>query len=277
MEAISASVLGLPAGIMGALGLFFGAMLAYASIKFFVRVDERIAKIREALPGANCGSCGYPGCDGYADGIVNDGAPIDKCAPGGADVSGKIAEIMGVSAGLTEPMRAFVRCKGTAVTAPRNSAYVGVQDCRAAATIPGGTPNGCPFGCIGLGTCVRSCTFDALKIVDGLPQVDLTKCTGCGACAGVCPKNVIAVIPAKAGEQVMCNSKWRGPDVRKVCQVGCIGCGLCVKACPSEAITLDCNLAVIDAMKCTGCGTCAEKCPAKVIAPARPKEPAAAN
>lgn len=265
MDAITSVGVGYPAIIMAVLGVAFGALLAFASIKFFVPVDERVSKIRAALPGANCGSCGYPGCDGYADGVVNEGAPVNKCAPGGAAAVDVIANVMGVSAGSSEPMRAFLKCKGTPTASPRNCEYEGVADCRSAVIVPGTTPNACPFGCIGLGTCVKVCSFGALSIKDGLAYVDPVKCVGCGACIEACPKGVLSLIPSKSSEMVLCNSKWRGPEVKKVCSVGCIGCGLCVRNCPSEAITLNANLAVIDGTKCTGCGTCIEKCPVKNI------------
>lgn len=265
MEAVTAIGVGYPTAIMGVLGVVFGALLAYASIKFFVPVDERVAKIREALPGANCGSCGYAGCDGYADGVVNEGAPVNKCAPGGDVVAQKVADVMGVSAGSSVPMRAYLKCKGNPQVSPRTTGYEGVGDCREAVIVPGGSPNSCPFGCLGYGTCVTVCNFGALTIKDGLAHVDPKKCVGCGACVEICPKGVLALTPKDADEMVLCSSKWRGPDVKKVCSVGCIGCGLCVKNCPAEAITLNANLALIDGSKCTKCGTCLEKCPVKNI------------
>jgi Na+-translocating ferredoxin:NAD+ oxidoreductase RNF subunit RnfB len=253
---------------MGVLGLAFGALLAFASIKFFVKTDERVSMIREILPGANCGGCGYPGCDGYADGVVSEGVKMNLCAAGGPAVAQKIAEIMG-AAGEQEasvPLRAVLRCAGSSRSSSRNAAYDGVQDCRSAAVLPGGSPNACPFSCMGLGTCVKVCPFGAMSIIGGLASVDPRKCVGCGACVSACPKSVLTLAPnVRSAAWVACNSRWRGPEVKKVCAVGCIGCSLCARVCPEKAIAVEGNLAVIDSSKCTGCGMCAAKCPSKCI------------
>jgi Na+-translocating ferredoxin:NAD+ oxidoreductase RNF subunit RnfB len=255
-----------PTAVMGVLGLVFGALLAYASIKFFVETDERISKIREILPGANCGGCGFPGCDGYADGIVNAGAKTNLCAAGGSTLASGIANIMGVSGeAASVPMRAFLKCAGTPKASPRNASYEGIGDCKPAAILPGGSPNACPFGCMGFGTCVKVCVFGAISIVDGLASVDPNKCVGCGTCVAICPKTALALVPKSSCVEVSCNSKWRGPDVKKVCSAGCIGCGICARGCPANAIIVEGNLAKIDGLKCTSCGTCVAKCPAKCI------------
>ena len=254
-----------PVFVLGALGLVFGALLAYASIKFYVEVDERVSKIRELLPGANCGGCGYPGCDGYADGIVNSGAKINRCAAGGSELVSGIAGIMGVESVASVPVRAFLKCKGSPDKSKANAGYEGINDCRSAAILPGGSPKACPFGCIGFGTCVKGCVFGAMSIKDGLAYADPDKCVGCGTCAAVCPKSVIELIPRASNFQVSCNSNWRGPDVKRVCSVGCIGCGVCAKVCQAGAITIERNIAKIDGLKCTNCGACASKCPAKSI------------
>jgi RnfABCDGE-type electron transport complex B subunit len=261
-----------PVLILGTLGLVFGALLAFASIKFFVAVDDRVSDIRALLPGANCGGCGFPGCDGYADGVVNAGAKTNLCAAGGPSLAAGIASIMGVEGEVSEPVRAFLKCKGSPDLSVRNAEYIGVRDCRSAAIVPGGSPNSCPFGCIGFGTCVKVCVFGALSIVNGLAYVDPDKCVGCGTCAATCPKSVLKLVPRSSGVQVMCNSNWRGPDVKRVCSAGCIGCGICVKTCKAEAITLEANLASIDPAKCTNCGACVAKCPAKCIGSVTPEE-----
>ena len=255
-----------PLLLMGIMGGVFGVLLAIASVIFKVHQDERIGLIRAVLPGANCGGCGYPGCDGYASGVVNDGAPVNKCSVGGASVAEKIAAIMGVDAGESVPMRAFLKCKGTCTASPRQLIYDGIKDCRSAATIPGGSPNACPFGCIGLGTCVSVCNFGALSMGDdGLPKVDGDKCVACGACVAACPKGIFTLIPKAADVVVACNSHWKGPMVKSVCSAGCIGCTLCTKQCPVQAIEMVNDLAVIDQSKCIKCGKCASKCPAKCI------------
>ncbi len=255
-----------PLALMGIMGGVFGALLAVASVAFRVHQDERIGLIRAALPGANCGGCGYPGCDGYASGVVNEGAATNKCSVGGAPVAQRIAEIMGVEAEAAVPMRAFLKCKGTCQASPRTVRYDGIQDCASAVTVPGGSPNACPFGCVGFGTCVKVCNFDALSMgADGLPVVNTANCVGCGACVAACPKGMLTLVPQTADVIVACNSHWKGPMVKQVCSAGCIGCTLCTKVCPVQAITMDHDLAVIDQSKCIKCGKCAEKCPAKCI------------
>jgi RnfABCDGE-type electron transport complex B subunit len=254
-----------PAMVMGALGLAFGALLAFASIKFFVETDERVSKIREILPGANCGGCGYPGCDGYADGVVTGGAKTNLCAAGGPEVSRRIAEIMGSTAGESVPMRAYLKCTGSPQVSPRNASYEGIRDCKSAAILPGSSPNACPFGCVGFGTCVNVCVFGALSIVNGLAVVDPDRCVGCGTCVATCPNSVLSLAPRTSCVQVTCNSKWRGLDVKKVCYAGCISCGMCARLCPAKAITVENNLAVIGE-NCTNCGTCVAKCPVNCIA-----------
>ena len=255
-----------PTAVMGVLGLVFGALLAFASIKFFVETDERITRIRAMLPGANCAGCGYPGCDGYAEGIVNDGAKTNLCPVGDANLSKDIADIMGIEGDAASgPMRTFLKCGGTPEASPRKVTYNGIGDCKSAVILPGGSPNACPFGCIGFGTCVNVCVFGALSMVDGLPHIDPGKCTGCSTCVAICPKSVLELAPQTSCVQVVCNSNWRGSDVKKVCSVGCIGCGICARACSVQAITVEENLARIDGLKCTNCGACVAKCPTKCI------------
>ena len=206
-----------PTAVMGALGLVFGALLAFASIKFFVETDERITRIRAILPGANCAGCGYPGCDGYAEGIVNDGAKTNLCPVGDADLSKNIANIMGIEGDAASgPVRAFFKCGGTREASPRKVTYIGIADCISAAILPGGSPNACPFGCIGFGSCAKVCVFGALSMADDLPHIDPNRCTGCGTCAAICPKSVLELVPKESCVQVVCNSKWRGPEVKKV-------------------------------------------------------------
>lgn len=254
-----------PVVVMGGLGLIFGVLLAFASKKFEVEIDPRQVQVRTVLPGANCGGCGYAGCDAYADAIVNDGARINACAPGGAALVDKLAAIMGLEAVSDEPKIAFLKCLGSPDKTVKNSVYIGLADCRQAAVVPGKGPNACPFGCLGLGTCVRACVFGAMSIKNGLAVVDVEKCVGCGTCAVQCPRDVLSLVPRKTKVSVSCNSPWKGSDVKKVCSAGCIGCTLCVKSCPVQAIEMKAALAEIDPQKCINCGLCAAKCPVKCI------------
>lgn len=251
---------------LGALGAVFGLLLAYASKVFAVEVDERQEKIAGLLPGANCGGCGYAGCSAYAAAVVNDGATVNKCAPGGSEAAEKIAGIMGVSADKVERQAAFVRCAGSQGHVEKKFEYSGIPDCHAAMRLGGGQgPNQCPNGCIGVGSCVSVCRFDALHIVDGIAKVDREKCAGCQTCLAACPKNLITMTPYDAPVMVSCANTQKGAQVRKYCDTGCIGCKLCEKACQSGAIKVEQDLAIIDYSLCTGCGACAEKCPRKII------------
>lgn len=246
------------------LGLLFGLGLAYASKKFEVKVDERVALVRDALPGANCGACGYSGCDAYADNIVTEGAKINLCPVGGEDTVNKIAEIMGVEAGSLEKKVARVMCRGSWDNAKIKFDYDGILDCRIATSMHGG-PSACSYGCIGMGSCVKVCAFNAIKVENGLAVVNEEKCTACGNCVEECPKGIIELVPAKSKYSVLCKSKDKGGDARKNCSTACIGCSKCVKECPFEAITVENFLAKIDYSKCKNCGKCMKVCPTGAI------------
>ncbi len=254
-----------PAIVMGGLGIIFGALLAYASKKFFVEVDPRQSQIREILPGANCGGCGFPGCDGFAEAVASGNAKVTGCAAGGASLAEKIADILGVEASAEEPKVALLKCKGSPDKTVKNCVYDGVFDCREAVVVPGKGPTSCAFGCMGFGTCVTVCAFGAMSVKDGLAVVDEDKCVGCGACVEQCPRGVLTLVPKSSHVHVLCNSPLKGADVKKSCSAGCIGCTLCVKACPSEAISMNGALAAIDPSKCVNCGLCVGKCPVKNI------------
>ena len=251
--------------LLAVLGILIGILLGVAGKVFAVETDERVEKVRECLPGNNCGGCGYPGCDGLAVASVAGDAPVNGCPVGGAPVAGKIAEILGVEAGSSEKQVAFVKCAGTCDVAANKYHYVGEMDCRRAAMVPGRGEKACSYGCLGLGSCVEVCQFDALSIQNGVAKVDRDKCVACGQCVATCPNHVIDLIPYSSAYAVQCSSKDKGKAVMEVCQSGCIGCGLCVRQCEFGAVTLEDNIAVIDGTKCQGCGKCAEKCPKKVI------------
>ncbi|MEG0050555.1 MAG: RnfABCDGE type electron transport complex subunit B [Terrisporobacter sp.] len=250
--------------LLGGLGLIFGAILAYASKKFAVEVDEKEENILAVLPGANCGGCGFAGCGGLAAAIAKGEAPVNGCPVGGATVAAKVGEIMGVAVGSGERIVAAVKCKGTCGKAKDKYEHQGLKDCRAASVLIGG-PKACSSGCLGYGTCVSVCKFDAIKIEDGVAVVDEDKCVLCGKCIDICPKALITKKPASKEVFVKCNSHEFGKAVKQNCSAGCIGCGACAKVCPVEAITMDNKLAIVDQEKCIGCKVCVEKCPTKVI------------
>ncbi len=250
--------------VVGGLGLLFGFLLSFASVVFAVKTDDRIEKITETLPGANCGACGFAGCSAYADAIVKNGAPVNCCSVGKAPVAAKIGEIMGVEAGEVEECTARVMCGGVLNLANRKYEYMGIKDCVAASKLSGGAKE-CPYGCLGLGTCVSHCKFGAIEVIDGVAVVDEEKCQACGMCLRSCPKGIIEFVPKTNKEWVLCKNRDRGVLANKYCKVSCIGCKMCEKICPTGAVTVTDNLAHIDYTKCVSCGKCAEKCPRKII------------
>ena len=250
---------------IGGLGIVFGAILGFASKIFAVDEDPRVGQVQECLPGANCGGCGYPGCGGLATAIVAGKAPVNACAPGGAKAAAAIAEVMGVVAEETEPTVAFVKCGGTCDKAQNKYDYDGIDDCIMAAQLAGASSKACAYGCMGLGSCVKACKFDAIKIENGVAVVDPDLCVSCGKCVSTCPKHIIEIVPKKKKVKVQCSSKDMGKAVMSVCSAGCIGCKICEKTCKFDAIHVIDNIAVIDYDKCKNCGMCANKCPKKVI------------
>ena len=260
--------------LLGGLGLLFGLALAGASKAFYVETDPRLDQLNECLPGANCGGCGYAGCGGYAEAVLNGEAEIGKCASGGNECAQAMAAIMGVKAEAVTRKVALVRCSGEKTYdkdgnltkgAKIKANYEGFKDCLAASKVGGSGPLSCKYGCLGYGSCTKACKYGAIKVVNGIAQVDEDLCVGCMACAAVCPRNLI--IPVEPGRNVViaCNSMAKGAVTTRSCTVGCIGCGLCKKICPQGAITVTNNLAVIDYSKCDNCGLCATVCPKKLI------------
>lgn len=253
------------AAVVGIVGIFVGVFLGAAGLLFKVKVDEKEEAVLAALPGNNCGGCGYAGCSGLAAAIAKGEAPVNACPVGGEAVGKKVAEIMGVEAEASEHMVAFVACQGTCERTRRDYEYYGIEDCRMMSFVPGGGPKSCNSGCLGFGSCVKVCPFDAIHVQDGVAVVDREACKACGKCIAICPKKLISLIPYRAKTAVACVSGDKGPVTMKACDTGCIGCGICVKNCPSQAVTVTDFHAKIDQEKCTGCGICAEKCPKKSI------------
>lgn len=250
--------------IVGGMGILFGILLGVASKIFAVKVDEKVPLIVEVLPGANCGGCGFAGCNAYATAIAEGKAKPNLCPVGGAKATEKISEILGVKAEVQDRIVATVMCNGTCDNAAVKYKFDGEADCYVAAHLGGGGKV-CSSGCLGLGNCVKVCRFGAMSIVDGVAKVDREKCLGCGMCVKECPKQIIKLVKYKNKFAVLCQSKEKGKDTKKACSVGCIGCGICAKNCPKEAITIENNHAVIDEEKCVSCGICESKCPCHAI------------
>jgi Na+-translocating ferredoxin:NAD+ oxidoreductase subunit B len=258
--------------VMGLVGIVFGFILAVANKKFAVEVNPLIHIVEDVLPKGQCGACGYAGCLAYAEAVVIDPAVAPNlCIPGKEPVAKMVAELTNKTAPAVEPRIAHVKCAGTTSKAQKSFNYEGVEDCFAANLIFGG-PKGCKYGCLGFGTCVRNCPFDAMTMSsEGLPIIDEEKCTGCGKCESVCPKQVIQIVPIGSKVSVDCNSKDKGAVARKLCSVSCLGCGLCGKNCSYGAIKIENSLAVVDQRicleKCEGI-TCISNCPTGAIKPA---------
>jgi len=232
---------------LAALALLASFGLAIAARIFAVKVDPKAEAIEDALPGANCGACGLPGCSELAKRIAEGKADIDACPVGGESVAREIAGIMGQSyEGGGARMVAMVMCNGNDQAAVKRFYYNGIYDCTSAALLFGGD-KACSYGCLGLGTCAGICPFGAIDMLpSGLARVNPDRCTGCTKCVGACPKGIIRMVPAGSTVHILCSSHDKGGKVRKICSVGCIGCQRCVKEAPEGAITMDTNLAVVN-------------------------------
>lgn len=264
----------IPVGIVVVIGLIAGIILTIAAKLMYVPVDQVVADLNEALPGANCGACGYAGCNDYAEALGADqehSLSTALCPVGGSEVATKIAEILGVAAEDAEPKVAMVMCNGTSGVTKTIMDMDRVATCKAATQFYGGQW-ACAFGCVGLGDCKLHCEYDAIEIVDGLARINRDKCVGCGVCAKACPKNIISIQAKKSLVYVACTSNSPGGNTRKRCTVGCIGCMKCQKACKFDAIFVENNLARVDFDKCKNCGLCEKECPTKAIINLRPKK-----
>ena len=249
------------------LGGLLGLGLAVASKFFAVKKDERVELAESALPGLNCGACGFAGCSGYAEAIIEKGAELTLCAPGGGTTLRRLSEIMGVEVSVTESTRmvAQIKCRGGRETAKYKFDYTGLKDCNALHALYGGDKV-CSYGCLGLGSCIKVCPVDAIDYDSkGLVVIDPDACIACGKCIEICPTGVIGYVPHGADYLVACNSKDKGALVRKYCSVGCIGCKLCEKKSPDGGYVIEDFLASIDYEKKGDRSAGAEACPSKCI------------
>ena len=256
----------LAAGTMLLLALVMACVLGWANRAFHVEVDPRVEQIQRVLPGANCGGCGYVGCNEYAEAVVAGEAPPDKCTVGGASCAAALAKILGVELAPSFPYRPAVHCAARLEDRLKRHEYRGEPTCSAANLVAG--VQGCTYGCLGLGDCVRACEFDAIAIVDGLAVVNYDKCVGCGACARACPRNIISMIPFKAESMlvVACSNHDPARAVREVCTVGCIGCKACQRI--NDVFNVTDDLAGLDYDRYDprmDFGPVLEKCPRKAL------------
>lgn len=294
MEAASPQMIVTALITLGFIGAVFGAILGVASRVFVIEVEPKIEAAEELLPGANCGACGYPGCSAYAEAVVKGDAPVNLCAPGGIEVARKLGFLLGEEVGEVKKLLAFVHCNGGRDVARERFHYDGPLDCTAAVLVGGG-PKACTYGCLGYGTCERACPFDAISMrPDGIPYVDPEKCTACGICVEVCPRNLFELLPDETQIWLACSSQDKGKVVKAVCKVGCIACGICAKVTPDSGVEMEGNLPLVHYDKnpnliiahhkcptksyidrveirptvridtqCDGCGKCVEVCPVK--------------
>lgn len=252
-------------GVVTAIGLLCSVMLVIASKVFAVKVDETTDKIRGCLPGANCGACGYAGCDGYAKALADKvETNTALCTPGAAKVAADVANVLGVAPSEVTKKVAVVHCNGSCDNTSKKATFMGAKSCAAAKLLYGGDGK-CAYGCLGFGDCVTVCEYDAIHVVNGVARVDVNACTACGRCVKACPNALIEVIPAEKPVAVKCSNEEKGAVARKNCNVACIACMKCEKVCPTGAITVKENLSRIDYDKCIACGACAEACPTDAI------------
>lgn len=247
------------------IGVVCALALVIASKFFAVEENETVQKIRECLPGANCGACGYAGCDGYAKALAEEeGIKANLCIPGADNTARQISEILGVEFEDVVEQVAVIHCYGDCNHTSKKMDYVGIQTCQAAKMFYNGNGQ-CVYGCIGFGDCVRVCPQNAICLENGIAHIDTRKCIGCGLCAKACPRGLITVMPDVETVLVTCHNQEKGAVARKKCTNACIGCKKCEKNCAAGAITVVNNLAQIDYEKCTRCGECAQNCPVGCI------------
>ena len=264
MLTISIANILIPAGILLAVAAIFAVVLVILSQKLAVKRDPRVEEVLSHLPKANCGGCGYPGCEGFAAALCEGKASLSACNTTPRAEREAIAAVLGLTDAGGEETVAVVRCNGGTDCKDRYD-YVGYGDCPSVQLLAGGR-KACDFGCLGMGSCLRACDKQAISRNEkGIPEVKKDLCISCGHCIAACPRGLVGRVPKRAKVYVACRSTCPGKEVRAACKGGCIGCGLCAKNCPEGAISVVRNLAVIDYSKCVGCGICAEKCPSKCI------------
>lgn len=249
----------IPVIIVAVIGLIAGLGLSLSSKYLSDPPDEKLEAIRDALPSANCGACGYTGCDDYAKAVKDGIASANLCIPGGDTTASALSKVLGIEIKV-EPKTAFIACQGDCNKAKIKYNYIGVQSCAAANSLFGGQLE-CNYGCLGLGDCAKVCNENGITVIDGLARINSSICKACAKCVNACPKNLISIIPITSSCKVLCSNTDKGAKAMKVCQTSCIGCSKCVKVCEFDAINVENALAVIDAQKCTNCGKCSQACP----------------
>lgn len=255
--------IGISAAIFCGIALVLTVLILVVSKVCKINSDEKLEQVIENLAGANCGGCGCSGCAGFAEKLCKGEATLSDCHVTDAENKQKIAKILGLEIKDEERTVACVMCSGGS-NANNLYKYNGIDTCVYEAQLFKGAKM-CNDGCLGNGSCLRSCPERAITMDDHVSVIDPDICISCGMCINACPKHLIERIPASAPIYVACSSHCKGKEVIGVCKSGCIACGLCAKNCPNGAIVMENNLPKIDYSKCNGCYTCVAKCPRKVI------------
>lgn len=263
LASVNWTTVGIVVAIMSGIGLVFGLLIILISKFCVIKENPKISEINANLSGANCGGCGYPGCDAFAKALVEGKASLDDCSATSKENKIEISNILGISYDGGAETIAVVACNG-GINCDDKYKYQGYGDCISQQILANGSKE-CAVGCMGVGSCVDVCPNLAIECRDGYAQIDPDLCISCGLCIKTCPKQLIKRIPKNAKIYVACSTQCKGKDVMDKCKTGCISCGLCQKFCPNDAICLVNNVPIIDYSKCTGCMTCFEKCPRKVI------------
>lgn len=232
---------------MASLGGIFALVLAIVYQWLKLEQDPRIKELEEALPGLNCGACGFASCLIYAEAVLRGETSPNGCRPGGEEATQRLSAILGVNApGYTKRI-AVVHCGANASVRKKRGEYTGIPTCEGAQMVRGDIL--CAYGCLGYGDCFRACPFDAIVMKDGLPVVIPSKCTACGACVKACPRNLITIEAFDAVDgltAVLCGSHAPGKETKEICPVGCIGCGICAKLTQNTVFSIIDNLAKVD-------------------------------
>ncbi len=253
--------------VLGGLTALLATVLIVASRKLAVDEDPRIDIVEGLLPSSNCGACGFPGCRAFAEALVGLAAAPSGCTV--SDDAGRqaIADLLGVSVGQARKVVARLACAGGDNVARVRAGYQGARSCLAAAQVAGGGKD-CFWGCLGHGDCARVCEFDAIVMdAHALPVVLEERCTACGDCVDICPKDLFSLQDTANRLWVRCRNEAFGDGVLEGCEVACTACGRCAADAPA-VVRMEHNLPRVDYAAHPGEATgraAIERCPTGAI------------
>lgn len=252
---------------LGGVGLVFAVLIALAHRRFQVWEDPRIDAVLGFLPGANCGACGEAGCRAFAEALTAERVQPARCTVMSAADMADVAESLGIEAGQVNRRVARLLCAGDCETALEHAHYQGFPTCAAAVRVAGGG-KACTWSCLGLGDCAEACSFGAIFMDrSGLPRVMPERCTSCGDCVEVCPRDLFTIMPIEQKLIVQCRNPLVADEAEALCRVACNGCGLCALDAAPDLIEIIDGLAVIDYSKNAQAGPDAtRRCPTGAIA-----------